>query len=147
MSTITSNANLLCPVTEFLKRNDPRTVGMLATTTTVAVTEAALATDVRLIAALTDASAEVESAALKGEKYSADDLVLVVDCGKMAAGKLYRVVSDIAWAYLWENRQNKAFDVPPPPSLERSLFMLDELAKGVRIFGLVENAQAGHMDI
>lgn len=144
MSTVASNSAVLCSATEFLRRNDPRTIGMLATTTTTPITEAALATDTRLAAALEDASGIVESAALRGQKYTAADLALIRDSASMGAALLFRIVSDIAWGLLWENRQNKAFNVPPPPSMERSLDWLNDLASGARIFPVQENMDAGH---
>ena len=147
MSTVASNTSLLCSVAEFLKRNDERTIGQLCSVTTTPVASGSLASDPHVLAALGDASGLVESAALRGEKYSGADLALVRDSASMAANLLFRIVSDLAWAFLWENRQNKALNVPPPPSMERSLQWLNDLADGIRIFPIVENMKAGHMDI
>ena len=72
--------------------------------------------------------------------------VAIRDSGTMGASLLFRIVSDLAWGFLWENRQNKAFNTPPPPSMDRSIQWLNDLANGVRIFPLQENMEAGHME-
>lgn len=142
--TLSSSTTLFCTVAEFLKRVDKTAVAKLASDTGTPVPEGNLGTDANVLAALRDASGEVESAAMQGGRYLAADFttILATDCN--ARGKLYRVVSDIAWALLWERRPNK--EMKPPPSLERSMLWLDMLSKGTKIFPFTETENAGVME-
>lgn len=149
--TVASNAASLCPVGEFLKRVDARTVGQLASDTTTVVAPGSLATNDNVLAALYDASGIVESAALRGGKYTAADLAALRDeensnVPVMGANLLYRIVSDVAWVFLWERRPNKSANQDPPPSYERSLAWLDELANGTKIFPMQEAMDAGRTE-
>ncbi len=138
--TLASGTALLCPATEFLARMDYQSVAELASDSG---TPENPATAPRVLAALRDASGDVEAAALLGGRYTADDLGVILGTDCNARGKLYRIVSDIAWVYLWEGRSNK--DLPTPPSYQRSLLWLKELAQGTAIFGLQETMDAGLM--
>jgi hypothetical protein len=139
------SAGLLCPPAEFLKRIDPFVIGKLASDDPngIPIPPVSLPTNPNVIAALLDASGEVESAIAKGERYQADDIqaILTANPQTAATGKLFRMVSDLAWVFLFERRPNK--DIPEPPSLKRTLAMLDELAQGKRIFYFQETADAG----
>ncbi len=139
--TLISGTALLCPVSEFIARVDYTAVSMLASDDESPVSPA---TSPRVLAALRDASGDVEAAALLGERYDADDLALILATDTNARGKIYRIVSDLAWVYLWEGRPNK--DSAEPPSLRRTLFYLDQLAAGTRIFGFHETVEAGRME-
>lgn len=141
--TIASGLTSLCPPAEFLARVDRNSVAQLASDTGIPVPDGQLAASAVVLAVLRDASGDVEAAALVGEKYTAEDLALIVATPCNARGKLYRIVSDIAWCYLMERRPAK--DLPEPPSMKRSLAFLDALSMGTKIFGLVENVDAGHM--
>ena len=142
--TLASSTALLCPVEEFLKRVDKTAVAKLASDTTTPVPAADLPTDPNVIAALRDASGVVESATSVGGRYSkADIAAILAKPTSNACGLLYRIVTDIAWAGLFERRPNK--DMPTPPSMERSLAWLDMLADGKRIFPFLESEDAGVM--
>jgi hypothetical protein len=58
-----------------------------------------------------------------------------------ACGMLYRILTDLAWAALFERRPNK--DAPTPASMERSLAWLDDLADGKKVFPFIESEKAG----
>jgi hypothetical protein len=132
----------LCPVLEFLKRVDRTSVAKLASDTPTPVPVANLPTDPNVLAALQDAGGLVESAVSVGGRYSLDDIAAILAAPTSAAcGMLYRIVSDVAWAGLFERRPNK--DVPTPASMERSLAWLDMLADGKRIFPFIESEKAG----
>lgn len=143
--TLASSTVLLCSVAEFLKRVDTSAVGKLCSDTTTPVPLANLPTDPNLIAALQDASGEFETAASLGGRYSKEDIAVILAASTtMAYGKMCRMITDLAWVYLFERRPNK--DMPTPPSMERSLAWLDMLADGKRIFPFLESEAAGVME-
>lgn len=139
--TLASSTDLLCPVAEFLKRADKTAVGKLASDAATPVAAGALATDPNVIAALRDAGGDFESAACRGGRYSKEDIAAILATDTNARAKLYRLVSDLAWCYLFERRPNK--DAEEPPSMRRSLAWLDMLADGERIFPFLETEAAG----
>lgn len=141
--TLASSSTLLCPASEFLKRVDRNSVGQLASDTGVPIPDAQLEAHANVVAVLRDASGDVEAAALVGEKYTSADLALIAATDCNARGKLYRIVSDLAWVYLYERRPNK--NEPEPPSLRRSLLWLDQLSQGRAVFALAETLDAGHL--
>lgn len=139
--TVLTSSTSYCSVAEFLKRVDVRTVGDLASDDTTRVEASALTTNEKVLTALEDASGEVESAALLGERYTPDDLNALTG---MAQAKLQRLVADIAMALMIERRPS--LKVPPPPGIERTQEWLNMMAQGERIFGFQEVAEAGHLD-
>lgn len=141
--TLASSTVLFCPVAEFLKRVDMGVVAKLAADPpAVVVAFGALAADVNVLAALRDASGDIEAAAFMGNRYHKEDFELLLTGPETnARGKLYRICSDLAWVYLFERRPNK--DVEAPPSLQRSMAWMDLLVSGKRIFAFVETADAG----
>jgi hypothetical protein len=145
--TISSSTTRYLPVAQFLRRVDQTIVAQLCSDDPDNPVEVGdLASDDNLAAAIMDAEGEVEAAALLGERYTKEDLqALAASTTAAATGKLWRLISDIAWVLLWERRPNK--NLPPPPSLERSNAWLEQLALGKRIFGFAEAADAGLMDI
>lgn len=145
VQTLASSTDLLCPVSEFIKRVDQAAIGKLASNTTTPVSAAELLTDANVIAALRDASGIFESAASVGGRYSKEDIAVILAAANTnAQGMLFRIVADVAWAQLFERRPNK--DIPTPASMERSLQWLDYLADGRRIFPFLESEEAGHIE-
>lgn len=144
--TLASSTGLL-PVAEFLKRVDPLAVGKLASDVAgVPVVAGALPTNPNVLAALLDASGLFESACSVGGRYSKEDIAVILAAPTTAAcGMMWRILTDIAWAGLFERRPNK--DIPTPPSLERSLAWLDMLADGRRIFPFLQSEDAGVMEV
>jgi len=144
--TLASSTALLCPVSEFLKRVDVSAVGKLASDMATPIAPAALATNANVLAALQDAGGLFESACSVGGRYSQQDIAVILAAPTTAAcGMMWRIITDIAWAGLFERRPNK--DVPTPPSLERSLQWLDMLADGRRIFPFLQSEHAGVMQV
>lgn len=140
MSTDASNSSAWLSVTEFLKRYDPRAVGDLCADDETRISEANLATDENLLAAIKDSCGEIESACLRGEIYSAADLAALTG---VSQGKLYRITSDLTMAYLWDRRGDGDRN-NLPAYYYRAMEALDQLAKGIRIFSFAEQAEAGH---
>jgi hypothetical protein len=144
--TLASSTALLCPVNEFLKRVDRAAVAKLASDNPgVPVDSGSLPTNLNVIAALRDAGGDFETAASLGGRYSQADIAVILATDTNARGKLYRIISDIAWCLLFERRPNK--DMPEPPSLARSLAWLDMLADGRRIFPFLQSEAAGVMQV
>lgn len=143
--TPATSASSYCSAAEFLKRIDKRTVADLCSDTGTPVTEGALAANVNLLAALEDASGDVEAAALMGGRYSNADLAALITDDGVGAAKLRRIVSDLAIAYLFERRPSPDLD-RQPQAVERALKFLELLASGERIFGFQEVMDDGVMD-
>lgn len=140
--TLASAAVPLCPVAEFLRRVDQAAVAKLASNTGTPVPLANLPTDPNVIAALRSASGTFEAAASVGGRYSKEDLAAILAATNTnAQALLYQIVTDLAWAALFERRPNK--DLPTPASMERSLQWLDWLSDGRRIFPFLESEAAG----
>jgi hypothetical protein len=140
--TLDSSASLLCPVDEFLKRVDRGAIAKLASDDPngIPVPDANLGTDGNIIAALKDASGLVESAAMNAARYKRVDLELIVATDCNSQGILFRIVSDLAWTFLFERRPN--VNIAPPASLGRSMEWLEMLAQGKRIFAFTETQNA-----
>lgn len=127
-------------VANFLLRCDQRTVADLVSDDGTAVDTSTLATNDKLIAALVDASGLVEGSAMRGGKYSPSDLAALTG---VAAGRLYRLITEIAVRYLYERRPDKG---PAPEMSKLALEELELLRKGESVFGTVETFAAQSMD-
>lgn len=140
--TLASSTSLLCPASEFLKRVDRKAVAKLASDETdgTPVADGNLETDENIIAALRDASGLVESAAMNAARYKKDDLELIVATECNSQGILFRMVSDLAWTFLFERRPNT--NIQPPASMNRSMEWLNLLSQGKRIFAFTETQDA-----
>jgi hypothetical protein len=143
-----SNAGSYLPVAEFLKRCDKRSVARLANDLSatdkadVNALVAQLPTNQNLLAALLDASGELESACLVGNRYQPADLAALTGASQ---GKLYRLLTWMTLCYLYERRPPREKDQPPPWYYDRAREELDRLEHGERVFGFVESAKAGRM--
>lgn len=120
-------------------RYDARTIGDLASDTGVRVEVADFALDTNIIAALADASGEIETALVVARRYKVSDLTGLA--GNSLA-KLKRITCEIAMACLLGRRP--AFD----PELlekfeEKAMKSLDKLAKGENVFNLEDQKGAG----
>ena len=133
---------------DFLKRTDVRTVGQLCSDVEgTVVSPTALLTDPNLNACLMDACGDLESAAFIGEKYTMGDLAALTANPTAATNKMFRIIRDLTLAYLIERRPNTGVAIPEgvERSIGRAQAWLEQLAQGVRIFGFVETAKAGHL--
>ncbi len=140
VQTLVSSTTTYCPVAEFLKRVDKTAIGKLASDTTTPVPAVSLPTDPNVVAALMDGSGLFESAVIRGGKYSAEDLQLLSATDCVARGLMYRIISDVTWAFMFERRPN--MNVPMPPTMQRSLLWLESLGKGEKIFAFAEAVDA-----
>lgn len=131
-------ASYATPV-DLMKRYDVRDIGDLADDTNSQVSAANLPTDPNVLAALADASGDIESALLAGNRYTTDDLEGLAG---NTLSKLVRLTCDIAMGYLLARRpnhdpeRNKAFR-------EQTHFMLERLRKGENVFDLAPQKDAG----
>lgn len=143
MQQTLASMTVLLPVAEFLKRVDPLAIGKLASDVQgLPVTPANLLTDPNVAAALLDASGVFESAVARGGRYSMLDLqTILANPTTIACGTMWRIISDVSWALLFERRPNK--DVPIPASMTRSLQWLDDLSDGKKIFAFIQSEDAG----
>lgn len=144
--TVTSSASSYCTVAEFLKRVDLRTVGDWASDDGVRVLAGALTTDAKVLAALADASGELEAAALIGGKYTVEDLAALAATDCVGRAKLYRLISDLALCFLYDRRPQMFADARPPNCWERATGWLNELAQGTRIFPFQQASDAGRLE-
>lgn len=99
------------------------------------VPEEDLATDAKLLAALEDASGDVEAAMLVGQRYSVADLEALT--GNSLA-TLKRITCTIALAYLLERRPTVHLE-QSQRYLERAQQYLEQLRAGSRIFNVDDN--------
>lgn len=138
MSTAFSNATSYLSTAEFLKRCDVRTVAQLCSDDGTEIDHTALLTNANLLAALLDASGAVESACLRGARYSPTDLAGLTGA---AQGYLFRLIGRLTTCYIWERRPDLSSE--PPAYYKATLDALSNLEKGVAIFGIQEVADAG----
>lgn len=141
MATNASNSTTLLSVTEFLKRCDWRTVAQLVSDTLTAVTLGSLASDENLLAALVDASGDVESFAVQGGRYSAADLAALTG---VTQKKLFRLITRLTVIYLYERRP--LIELPKPWYWDETLKALERLRTGENIFATEEHIDAGKLD-
>lgn len=126
---------------DFLARFDARTLGDLTGDSGARVTQAGLATDPNLQTALDDASGDIESALLQGERYAVSDLDSIEG---NSLNKLKRVCCDIAMGYLWERRLwTGRAQQEPHPAMARGQAALERLRKGENVFNLTGPLDAG----
>jgi phage gp36-like protein len=135
--TPSSSSSAYATVADLLARYDRRVVADLARDENERPSPAALETDARVLAALADASGEIEAACLKGGRYSAADLAALTGMSKKL---LTRLTCRIALWLLYEGRDPSA-DLPPWAAKGQEV--LAQLATGERIFAFVETVEAG----
>lgn len=129
-------------VSDLTARYDVRDVSDLASDTGTAIAAGSLATDPNILAALADASGDIDSALLAGRRYTTDDLTGLT--GNSLA-KLKRLTCDLAMAFLLGRRpahdpeRLKAFE-------ERGRMLLERLRKGENVFDLDAQKDAGVID-
>jgi hypothetical protein len=137
--TPNSSAVSYLSAADMLNRADARLVGDLVSMNGVRVQLPALLTNPVLLAALADASGEVEAAVLRGNRYQPADLLALTGVGQT---RLYRLVKDLAMLLLFHLRDDVG---PVPPKYTSALEELEKLACGERIFSFVESQNAGLM--
>jgi phage gp36-like protein len=94
-------------VDEFLERYDVRDIGDLLADDNVQITAAQCQTNKKLLAALNDASGEIDSAVMVGERYTPTDLRNLT---ANSAYTLIRITCEIALARLMQRRPGRAIE-------------------------------------
>lgn len=120
---------------DLLARNDRNVVAQLCGDDGHQVPDEDLAADPNLLAAIADASGDVEAALLVGERYSVADLEGLT--GNSLA-KLKRIVCTMAMAYLLERRPI-VHVANAQQLMERAEQYLEQLRTGQRIFNVEDD--------
>jgi len=119
-------------------RFDVRIISDLASDDGTQITEDALATNSKVVAALADASGRIDSALTVARIYSTADLAALT--GNSLA-LLKRITCELAMAFLIGRRQEKFLDEAIARVEQKSEEYLDRLRKGERLFGGSEEAK------
>lgn len=143
-------ATLYATTAEFLLRYDARVIGDLVNDTDSQVDPSSLATDPVLLQMLADASGDIESALLVGERYSLNNLqpyhatTNPAGLSDTSLALLSRMTCDIAYAMLLRRRG----EINPDKHsgiLDLAEKYLKDLRSGSAVFGLSPQEQAGHV--
>jgi hypothetical protein len=140
-----SSGTTYLPAAEFLKRTDVATVGDLCGDNRVRIAPTALVTDPNLAAALLDASGELESACMVGQKYQPADIAALVANVSAGQAKVYRLLTAITKVFLVERRPGANVPEEFMAGVDRAVAQLEAIAKGTMIFSFTEAAEAGKM--
>lgn len=124
---------------DLVKRYDARTLGDLCSDTGVRVSEVALPTNPKILAALDDASGEIDAALMQAKRYTTADLASLT--GNSLA-YLKRLTCTIAFAGLW-NRRPSVDDMDRDEALKQARQALDRLRRGENVFDLEDQKSAG----
>lgn len=117
-----------------------QSIAQLVSDGEVAIAEDEIADDARVAAALDDASGQIDAALLAAARYSASDLSGLT--GNSLA-YLKRICCELAYANLL--RRNGSVTEAEANSKE-AMDALERLRKGVNVFGLADNIDAGLPD-
>lgn len=129
---------------DFLKRFDARVFGDIVKDDGVQATAVELLTDENLQASLDDASGDIESACLVGERYMPDDLAALTG---NSLNHLKRICCDIAAAYLLRRRPSNDPD-RDTERMEQAEKHLMRLRSGETVFYRGDDVdQAGVPDV
>lgn len=126
-------------------RYDYRSYADLVSDTDAPVTEASLATDAKLAAALQDASGVIELACTVGNRYTPAVLTQIATTANNSQGVLKRLTCDLAMGYLFLRRPDRKGE--PPAAFRAALETLKSLRTGEYVFGILENQNAGNLGI
>jgi phage gp36-like protein len=122
--------------TQLIERYDPRDIAEMASDTGIAIDD--VGTDPNVLAALDDASGEVETALLQGGRYTVSDLTGLTGNSK---SHLIRMTCDVAIALLFARRPLYAFE-RYEKARDLAEKHLDRLRKGDAVFNLSDMATA-----
>ena len=128
---------------DLVKRYDARTLGDLCSDTGVRVSEVSLATNAKILAALDDASGEIDAALMQAKRYSTADLASLT--GNSLA-YLKRLTCTFAFAGLW-NRRPYVDDMERDEALKQARQALDRLRRGENVFDLEDQKAEGLPDV
>lgn len=125
---------------QMILRFDQRTLKDLVSDTGEPETD--LSTNARMQTALQDASGAIDAACQVGKMYSPDDLA---DLTGSDRSLLRRICCELSLVYLIENRPEK-FKGQYKDLMQRTEGYLDRFRKGVRVFNIDSNKNAGVVD-
>ena len=124
---------------QMLQRYDARTIGDLVSDDGNRIDPTELLTDVVLQAQLNDASGEIETNLLQGERYQVSDLEALTGNTQFT---LIRLTCDIAMRLLSERRPWYELNEAYTQRLEQSNKTLEQLRKGTNVFNVTANIEA-----
>lgn len=131
-------------VDDFLERYDVRDIGDMLSDNNVALTAAQCQTSKNLLAALNDASGQIDAAVMVGERYTPRDLRNLT---ANSAHNLIRITCELALLNLMLRRPGR---VPPEQvkaMRELSQASLEQLSKGQAVFETSTAVTAGQPSI
>ena len=140
VKTIQSAASAYCTVAQALTYHDLREWGDITSVNGTRLSSGSLAGDTKLAAWLKRASGDVELAARVAQMYQPEDLTLLASSGTNGGEVLIGLVADLAFWHAWKHRGRKIEEVE---GAKEALDLLQLLREGQRIFGFLENADAG----
>lgn len=129
---------------DLIARYDARTLGDLVSDTGTRVASGSLAADPNIVAALDDASGEIEAALLMGERYSVADLAALT--GNSLA-LLKRICCDCAMALIYGRRPEEQWADRRAAAEQVKAIHLERLANGERVFNVEGIPEAGNPTI
>ncbi|MBX6313096.1 MAG: DUF1320 family protein, partial [Isosphaeraceae bacterium] len=131
------------PADRFLDRVDAARVGQLVSDNRIAVTPGALLTHPKVLAALQDASGDLERACTAGRRYLPAELAAIALAdGTPAQGYLFRLLTALALHYLVLRRGGPP-DEQVQHEYERAQQEIDRLKNGELVFPFEETQGAG----
>lgn len=145
--TIISSTATYCTAARFTNRIDWRSVADFLSDDGVRLpTKTAVEANAILAQLLKAASGEVESVAMVGGRYTADDLRAIADAvtATNATELLADIVAGIAFWKVLRRRPDP--NRPVPEATKEAREWLEKLASGATIFGTQEAADAGVVD-
>lgn len=129
---------LYATTADFLTRYDARLIADLASDTGTAVQGIVLSTNANVVAAVTDASADIDAALFMGDRYTPAQLESLSDT---AASLLRRLASDIALIYM--KRRRGKFDPEKDGALLKEITeRLNRLRNGENYLMLSTDSEA-----
>lgn len=128
---------------QVLERKDWRDIGDLVSDDGDQVSEAGLATDAKLTAAIADASGDIETALFAGGRYDASDLEGLTG---NAASHLVRITTEITMYHLLCRRPRANSEMLEYYAKLRETY-LDPLRQGQNVFNIEEKIEAGRASV
>lgn len=126
---------------DLVARKDARILGELVGDADTRITGSSLTGNANLLAALADASGQIEAACFIGGRYTADDLN---GLSGNSQSLLKRLACDLAFTHLHRRR---GYDTADLPEYTQANEMLERLRKGERIFDVEDVKDAGNPQI
>lgn len=149
--TLISSTTSWLPATQFIKRNDARTIADVVGDDGIrpyqnsdgTINTTSLAADTNLLAALASASGQFEGAVYTGARYSKDDLTQILTTTCNAQAFMFDIISRIARFKVIDRRVDMDPEAKIPEWYKETKELLQALRDGQNIFGFQEHADAG----